>query len=245
MPGPSVLVQRRGRVTTITLNRPEASNTIDAGLASALTDACAALADDDDVRAVVLTGAGEAFATGLPSSVEASGGSTGAASAVAGLRVPTVAWVNGDCLDQGLELALACDVRVAAPGARFGIRHVQEGLLPRDGGTQRLVRLVGRGGALRLLLTGAVIPADEALGLGLVQTVAGSEAVDELTERVAAAAPIAAAYTKEAVLRGADMALEEGLRLEADLAILLHTTADRAEGLRSFAERRRPNYQGR
>ncbi|MCH7608759.1 MAG: enoyl-CoA hydratase/isomerase family protein [Chloroflexi bacterium] len=223
-------------MAVITLNQPGSGPDAHAAeLAGALADACARLADDD-ARAVVLTGTGERFATGAVG---------GAAAAVASLRVPTIAWINGDCLDGGLEVALACDIRVAAPGARLGLRSVLEGRLPADGGTQRLLRLVGRAHALRLLLTGEVIDAAEGLRIGLVQSVGGPEAADELAERVAAAAPVASAYVKEAVLRGADLALEQGLRLEADLSILLHTTADRAKGLASFADGTRPEYEGR
>ena len=238
MSGDAVVVHRRGPVAVVTLNqpgRPSGSDAHAAELARALANACERLADQD-ARAVVLTGTGERFATGAVG---------GAAAAVASLRMPTIAWINGDCLDGGLELALACDIRVAAPGARFGLRSVPEGRLPADGGTQRLLRLVGRGDALRLLLTGDVIDAAEALRIGLVQSVGGPEAADEFADRVAAAAPIAAAYVKEAVLRGADLALEQGLRLEADLSILLHSTADRARGLASFADGKRAEYEGR
>ena len=238
MSGDAVVVHRRGPVAVVTLNqpgRPSGSDAHAAELARALANACERLADQD-ARAVVLTGTGHRFATGAVG---------GAAAAVASLRMPTIAWINGDCLDGGLELALACDIRVAAPGARLGLRSVPEGRLPADGGTQRLLRLVGRGDALRLLLTGDVIDAAEALRIGLVQSVGGPEAADELADRVAAAAPIAAAYVKEAVLRGADLALEQGLRLEADLSILLHSTADRARGLASFADGKRAEYEGR
>ena len=234
MSGDAVVVHRRGPVAVVALNRPGESNVLGAELTRALGDACARLADDD-ARVVVLTGTGDCFATGAG----------GASAAVAALRVPTIAWINGDCFDGGLELALACDVRIAALGARLGLRAVLEGRLPADGGTQRLLRLVGRAQALRLLLTGEVIDAAEALRIGLVQSVGEADAADELADRVAAAAPIAAAYVKEAVLRGADLALEQGLRLEADLSILLHNTADRARGLASFAEGTRPEYEGR
>lgn len=238
MSGDVVAVHRRGPVAVVTLNQPGRAGGPDAHaaeLARALADACGRVAEED-ARAVVLTGSGDRFATGAVG---------GAAAAVASLRVPTIAWINGDCLDGGLEVALACDVRVAVPGARLGLRSVPEGRLPADGGTQRLLRLVGRAHALRLLLTGDVLDAAEALRIGLVQSVGGAEAADELADRMAAAAPIAAAYVKEAVLRGGDLALEQGLRLEADLSILLHTTSDRAKGLAGFADGTRPEYDGR
>ena len=248
MSGDAIVIHRRGQVATITLSRPSESNALGPELAVRLADACAALADDDS-RVVVLTGAGKAFATGGEGS-EADGhpavpATPTPAAAVAALRKPTIAWINGDCLDRGLEMALACDVRIAAPTARLGLRAVSQGWLPQDGGTQRLPRLVGRGHALRLLLTGDVIDAQEALRIGLVQAVGDRRTVEELADRIAAAAPIAVAYAKEAVRQGEDLALEQGLRLEADLSILLHGTADRAKGLESFAAGTRPNHEGR
>ena len=235
----AVSVTRHGSVATLALNRPEEANRLDAALGAAIADACEALDDDDGVRAVVVAGKDGVFATGLGEPT-----ACGPASAVAALTKPTIAWIEGDCLDQGLALALACDIRMTA-GAAFGMRHAVHGLLPWDGGSQRLSRLVGRGQALRLLLTGDVISDVEALRIGLVELAGGREQAMELAQRVAAAAPIAAAYGKEAVLAGLDMGLEAGLRLEADLSVLLHATSDRAAGLRSFRERSRPRFEGR
>jgi enoyl-CoA hydratase/carnithine racemase len=239
----SVALARDGAVATITLDSADARNALDPAMRAELADACASVASDDAVRVVLLTGAGATFATGdepMPSPDEPS-----PAADLAALPQPTVAWVNGDCLDMGLELALACDVRVAGPHARMAMRQVASGSLPWNGGTQRLVRIAGRGHALRLLLAGDVVTADEALGMGLVQQIGGREAAMALAERIAAAGPIAVAYAKEAVLAAGDTTLDQGLRLEADLAILLHATADCAEGLRAFSERRVPRFEGR
>ena len=156
-----------------------------------------------------------------------------------------MAWVDGDCHDEALELALASDIRVAGPSASFRIGHVREGQLPSHGGTQRLTRVVGRGQALRLLLTGETLDADDALRIGLVHDILDLDETETLAADIAQVGPIAAQYVKEAIAAAVDLPLREGMRLEADLSILLHSTADRAEGLRGFAEKRKPRLEGR
>lgn len=207
---------------------------------------------DESVRVVVLTGHGRWFSAGGEVPRVSSPDKLGAfqaAGAVARIEKPMVAAINGDALGQGLEVALAADLRVAAQTARFGLPQVREGLLPWDGGTQRLPRLVGRAQALRLLLLGETIDAAEAQRIGLVHRLAAPEALvataEEMARGIASAAPVAARYAKEAVRQGLDLSLAQGLRLEADLALLLHTTRDRAEGIRSFLERRQPRFRGR
>ena len=247
MPARYLSVQRQGLIATIALKRPRAANRINQAMALELAEACAELDVADDVRAVVITGDGASFSVGWEP-VRRGSALAQAAHAVAAVRRPVVAAINGDCLDQGLELALACDFRVTVPEARFGMRHVASGLLPWDGGTQRLPRLVGRPQAIRLLLTAEFIHADEALRIGLVHHIATDgdlhKSVTDITRRLLDGAPIAAAYAKEAALAGMDLTLDQGLRLEADLSILLYGTQDRAEGLSSFHERRKPKYQG-
>jgi enoyl-CoA hydratase/carnithine racemase len=243
MPGAAV-VERRGAVATITLNRPDRRNRLDDELVRALADACAQVASDD-CRVVLLAGSGPAFAIGMvPPPAPGALAGISPAEAVAALRKPVVAWIAGDCFDQGLELALGCDVRLADPGAAFAIRHVRDGALPWDGGTQRLVRAVGRAQALSMLLTGDVLSAQEAAAAGLVQRVCSRDEAEQLAGRMAEAGPIAAAYAKEATGASRDLTLEQGLRLEADLSILLHPTHDRAEGLRRFTEKRPPRFEG-
>ena len=201
----------------------------------ALATAIAAAGDEDAVRVLVVRGPWPA--------------DTDAIAAVSGVTKPTVAWMEGDCFDQGLELALACDIRVAAPNARFAMRQVRDGKLPHDGGTQRLPRAVGNAHALRLLLTGEEIDAEEALRIALVQQIGDAKEVEQMASAIATGAPIAAAYAKEAVLLGADMSLAQGARLEADLSVLLHSTDDRAKGLRAFKGRSvqgsGPKFEGR
>ena len=207
--------------------------------AAALTEALVALDAAPDARVLLLSG--DWGATGaLPE-----GAGYDPVAALAALRIPVVAWVDSDCHDEALELALAADIRIAGESATFRVGHVRDGRLPSHGGTQRLARALGRGQALRLLLTGETLDADEALRVGLVHDVADLEDAEELAASIADAGPIAAQYVKEAIAASADLPLREGMRLEADLSILLHSTADRAEGLRAFAEKRRPRFEGR
>ena len=152
--------------------------------------------------------------------------------------------MDGDCHDEALELALAADIRLAGESAAFRMGHAREGRIPSHGGTQRLTRAVGRGQALRLLFTGETLDADEAFRTGLVHDVGVVEDAEELAAAIADAGPIAVQYVKEAIAASADLPLRDGMRLEADLSILLHSTADRAEGLRAFAEKRKPRFEG-
>jgi len=246
-------------LATVTLDNPASGNRVDAAMAEGLRDVCRAIAQDDSVRLVVITGKGGVFSVGRPTPPDRrhSVGPDGAlewiyrhqvASAVAELPVPVIAAVNGDALDQGLELALAADLRIAAADARFGFDTLGQGAIPWDGGTQRLPRLIGSAWALDMILTGRTIDANQAFAVGLVnRVVPAHQLLDEtrkLAESVLAGAPIAARYAKEAVHKGMDLSLDQGLRLEADLNILLHGTSDRAEGLHSFLERRNPEFSG-
>jgi len=171
------------------------------------------------------------------------------ASVVGAFPLPTIAAINGDAFGQWLELALACDIRISAEDARFSMPQVTYGEIPWDGGTQRLARLVGRGKALEMILTGEVIDALEAYRVGLVNRVVPRKALMKeaiaLASEMADKGPIALRFAKEAVCKGMDLTLEQGLRLEADLYFLLHTTQDRTEGIRAFIEKRPPKFEGR
>ncbi|MCH8283278.1 MAG: enoyl-CoA hydratase/isomerase family protein [Chloroflexi bacterium] len=247
----SVLLEKRDAIARIVLNRPAMGNAIDAALAHELRDACRDVVEDDDVTVAVITGAGRSFCQGsagvsdLTPDVIAE---RQVACAIADIPKPTIAAMNGDALGQGLELALACDLRVAAEGARLGLTQILEGTMPWDGGTQRLPRTVPRGIALEMVLTGKTIDAREALAIGLVTRVAAPEELDatvgELAAKLAASAPIAGRYAKEAIHQGMDLPLSHALRLEADLAVLLHTSSDRSEGIRAFLEKRTPRFKG-
>lgn len=240
MPSPNVVLD--GHIATITLSN--GSGTLDAAVREAFAAAVQSVVDDDDARVVIVTGTNGVFARGIERMPERLA-PQGAGSAIATLQKPTVAWIDGDCLDMGLELALACDVRFASSTSTFGLGSVQQGMLPWDGGTQRLARAVGRGHALRLLLTGEIIGADEALRIGLIEGIGDVQTVADWAGRAAAGAPIASAYTKEATTSAGELTLGQGLALEADLSVLLQSTADRAEGLDAFAARREPGFDGR
>jgi len=170
------------------------------------------------------------------------------AEAIASIDRPVIAAINGDALGQGLEMALSCDIRLASQGVRLGLPQAASGLLPMSGGTQRLPRLIGKGKALEMVLTAETISAEEAVEIGLVSKVVPKEDLaseaETLARGVASKAPIALRYIKEAVNKGMDLTLEQGLHLEADLYFLLHTTADRREGIKAFLEKRNPLFKG-
>ena len=258
MPDSHVRVETADRIATITLNRPSRGNAIDERMAFELRDACDHLVQHDDVWVVIVTGSGDAFCRGTEFS-GAKGESQRSlleslsllkvAGRLAAIDRPVIAALNGEALDQGLELALACDIRIASSDARFSLTQVKDGLMPWDGGTQRLPRLVGRGRGVEMILTCRSVDAEEALAMGLVAQVVEPGQVlrraQEMASTIAGHGPVAARYLKEAVVKGMDMALDQGLRLEADLNVILQSTADRAEGIRSFLERRAPRFRGK
>jgi enoyl-CoA hydratase len=244
----AIIYTKKDHIGCITLNRPQAGNRINLKLAEELEDVCLRVNEDDDIYVVIITGAGDkAFCTG--SEPEKPGARYSAAHAIAGIEKPVIAAVNGDALGQGLELALSCDIRLASDKAKFGFPQIAQGLIPFDGGTQRLPRIVGRGKALELILGAETITAREALGIGLVsRVVKGANLAAEteaLARTMANKAPIALRFIKEAVNKGLDLTLEQGLRLEADLYFLLHTTADRTEGINAFLKKRKPKFKGK
>ena len=260
MHGEAVLYLKKDGVAWVTLNKPQAQNRVNLRMCTELRGVCEAIAQDDDVRLAVITGAGESFCTGddeeppglsNDASVEqirAYLDLRRAASFLGGVEKPLIAAINGDALGHGLELALACDIRVAASDAKLGMTQIRQGTIPWDGGTQRLPRIVGRAWATDLLLNGRIVDAEEALRIGLVHQIAPPDElagrVEQIASTMAALAPIATRYAKEVVLKGMDMTLEQGLRLETDLNVILQTTRDRAEGVASFLERREPTYTG-
>jgi enoyl-CoA hydratase/carnithine racemase len=246
-------------VLTLTLERPDAGNRIDVSLAAELREACWSVREDDRIRVVILTGSGNTFSVGRePLPAELAAGpveprlawlrQAQVASSVAQLPIPVIVAVNGDAIDHGLELALSGDLRIAAANAKLGLTDLAQGSFPWDGGTQRLLRLVGPAWAQEMILTSRVIDAAQALALGLVNRVVAADALfaeaHKLAEGIAAGGPIAARYAKEAVLKGMDLSLDQGLRLEADLNIILQSTADRVEGLQSFLQRRVARFTG-
>ncbi|MDY6912161.1 MAG: enoyl-CoA hydratase-related protein [Chloroflexota bacterium] len=249
MPYHNIVYEKKNHIGYITLNRPDGGNSIDGAMANDLEKVVRGINDDEDVRVVIITGSGNIFSTGrqepAPEDILAA---SAASSAIAELKLPVIASVNGDAIGAGLEVALACDIRLAVSGARLGLTQVSNGFIPSGGGTQRLPRIVGRGKALELILTANVFDAEEAYRIGLVNSIlpvaALNTEVENLARKLAAKGPISAMYAKEAINKGMDMSLSQGLRLEADLSFLLHTTNDRAEGISAFLGKRTPEFRG-
>lgn len=219
-------------------------------MAAELKETCAGLSADTSLRVVILTGSGRVFSTGrnqprFPAQVA----EMQAAGAVASLPAPVLVALNGDATDHGLELALAGDIRLAAYGAGFAFTPPSAVNFPFDGATQRLPRLVGPGWARDMLLTGRRVDSAEALSIGLVNRVSAPgedplQLARQLAETIMEGSPLGAKYVKEAVALGADLTLNQALGLEADMNVILQSTADRAEGIASFLERRPPSFTG-
>lgn len=247
----------RDGIGVITVDRPSALNALNNEVMLELSIAFEMAEADLEVRALVITGTGRAFVAGADignlqrlgdafAGREASLAGQDLTNTLAALPIPTIAAINGYALGGGLELALAADLRVAAPGARLGLPEVGLGLIPGYGGTQRLPRLIGQGRALDLILTGRHVDAAEALAMGLVNRVADDvlAAATELAAQAIRNAPIALGLAKEAVVRGLDVTLNQGLEIEADLFGMVVTTEDMQEGTSAFLEKREASFQG-
>jgi len=242
----TIIHEKKGQVCYITLNRPKVGNAINAQMSRELADVCRTINQDEEIMVVILRGAGGAFSSGSESQEWEAG--CDASRAIDSLERVTIAAIDGAALSEGLELALACDIRIASERSSFCLPHTAYGLIPGGGGTQRLPRLVGKGKALEMILTAEPIDADEAYRIGLVSKVVSAEEllseVNEWAKRIITCGPIALRYAKEAVNKGLDFTLEQGLRLEADLYFLIQTTEDRMEGIRAFREKRLPQFKG-
>jgi enoyl-CoA hydratase len=246
------------RIATITVNRPDKLNALNDRVIEELGLAIDAARADAGVGGVILTGAGRAFVAGADiSELERHGAVSAKALAQRGQSVfrrfetspkPTIAAVNGFSLGGGCELAMSCHIRIASDAAKFGQPEVKLGLVPGYGGTQRLPRLVGRGRAMQLLMTGEMIDAQEAYRIGLVnKVVPGAELIGAATtmlQAILANGPLAVAHCIEVVDRGYDITLEEALTLEATAFGLLAATEDKREGTRAFLEKRAPGFTG-
>jgi enoyl-CoA hydratase/carnithine racemase len=244
-------------VALLRLNRPDRLNALNMALRETLASHFTDLASDDAVRCVVVTSDEKAFAAGADVADLAQRTPTDPAfertrnawAAIERYRRPIIAAVNGFALGGGCELALHCDIIIAGEGAKLGQPEVKLGIMPGAGGTQRLVRAAGKFAAMRWLLTGDLLSASEAHRIGLVsEVVPDAEVLKhalEIAARIAALPPLAVAAIKDAVLRGADLPLEEGLRLEGKSFQDLFTTEDRTEGMRAFLEKRKPEFKGR
>jgi enoyl-CoA hydratase/carnithine racemase len=255
-----LLVDRDGAVAVITINRPDKRNALNNETIDELRRAILALKHDDGVRAVILTGAGDkAFIAGADINELAVQTPVGGRehshrgqhvlNLIETMGKPVVAAINGVALGGGCELAMACTIRIAADTARLGQPEINLGLIPGYAGSQRLPRLVGKGPALELLLTGDAISAAEAHRIGLVNRVVPAAELAAEARKLAAAlaekAPIASRYIIDAVNRGLEMSSTEAELYEATLFGLISTTEDMREGTRAFLEKRRPNFKGK
>ena len=248
----ALIFQKIDAVGIIVIQRPEACNALNAQVAEELAVVCRQINLDETVRVVIVTGAGQkVFSAGadLNKHTKKKPELFSVAASIAAMQCPTIAAINGDALGQGLELALACDIRIAVRKAHFALPHIAADVIPWDGATQRLSRLIGIAKAMEMILTGETISASEALRIGLVSKVVPQNELMPLAKSMArsmaAQSPLALSAAKEAVNKGMELTLEQGLRLEADLYFLLHTTEDRTEGIKAFLEKRPPKFKGK
>lgn len=255
-----IRIERRGVAAVVTLDRPGSRNAVSRTMAAALVDALDELSADPDVRAVVLTGAGEqAFCAGADLKERATMSEAEVRRFLADLGralelletmpKPVIAAINGFALGGGLELALACDLRLAATSATLGLTEVRLGIIPGGGGTQRLPRIVGVARAKELVFTGRRIAADEAERIGLVNRVCQPEALlDEavaIADEIALGGPLAIAQAKFAIDHGMQADLHTGLAIERKAYETLLPTRDRVEALQAFRDKRPPRFEGR
>jgi enoyl-CoA hydratase len=253
-------IGNRGAVRTIVINRPDKLNALNRDTLNELTIAFAQAAQDDAVRVMVLAGAGEkAFVAGADISemsgytpVQAQGFSRAGQrlmTSIERLGKPVIARVQGFALGGGMELAMACHLRIASEKAKFGQPEINLGLIPGFGGTQRLLRLAGRSAALELCLTGTPINAQRAYELGIVTRVVAPDALDDavttLADQLALAAPLAAAGILDAVLQGGETGIDQGLEFETQGFALAFSTEDMREGTTAFLEKRKAEFKGR
>lgn len=257
---PAVILETRDAVAWVTLNRPQAMNAINDDLRAQLPAALRTADADPAVRVIVISGAGErAFCAGadIKGFTEAPSPAQYRQQRLQGhwteafdnAKKPVIAAIHGYCLGGGLEMALACDIRIAADDATFALPEVSRGTLPGAGGTQRLTRVIGMGRALDMLISADRIDAAEALRVGLITRLTTRDQLlpkaQELAQRIAGHAPLAVMFAKEAMRKGTSPDFAAGLKYETDLLALLLDTEDRKEAGRAFREKRKPNFKGR
>jgi enoyl-CoA hydratase len=256
----TLIYEKKDNIGLLTINRPDKMNAISNELTSELRSLLDELEKDNDLRAVVITGAGDkAFVAGADIKElvdrdarlgrQVSSERQKIFSRIENLPVPVIAAVNGYALGGGLEIALACNIRICSEKAQFGAPEVKLGIIPGDGGTQRLPRLVGLGRAMEMILTGDFIDAQEAYRIGLVNAVVPPEELMdkamELAKKIASRPPLAVRYAKEAVNRSQEGDTASGFALESYLHALTCTTEDKKEGVAAFLEKRKGKFKGR
>ena len=255
----SITVEKRAGVAILTINRPDKLNALNTQVHTEGVAAFDELRSDDEVRVLVVTGAGEKsfiagadiseFADKTPVAQRSTFQERSLFNSIDTFPKPVIAMVNGFCLGGGNELALACDIRVCTPNARFSQPEINLGIMPGGGGTQRLTRLIGEGRSMEMMLTGDMIDAETAHKFGLVNHVFNADELEtktmELANRIAEKAPIALALCKEAVKFASRSNLDEGLRREVDLFAICFSTEDKTEGVSAFLEKRKPAFKGK
>lgn len=256
----TLVYEKKDDIGILTINRPDKLNAISNELTSELSSLLDELEKDDKLRVLVITGAGEkAFVAGADIQElvdrdarmgrQVSRERQEIFSRIENLPVPVIAAVNGYALGGGLELALACNIRICSEKAQFGAPEVKLGIIPGDGGTQRLPRLVGLGRAMEMILSGDFIDAQEAYRIGLINKVVPPEelmnAAMELAQRIASRPPLAVRYAKEAVNRSQEGDAASGFALESYLHALTCTTEDKKEGVAAFLEKRKGKFKGK
>ena len=255
----TLLLERRGRVAIITINRPEKRNALNIKTREEGATALEELRGDDSVGVVVITGAGDkAFIAGADIAEFAGRTALTQRAVMVGRSLftafdtfpkPIIAMINGYCLGGGCEVALACDIRIASENASFGQPEINLGIIPGGGGTQRLTRLVGEGRAMEMILTGEIIDAKTAFAIGLVNHVVPLDQLEaktlEIANRIAEKGPVSVSLAKEAVKIASRSNLDEGLRREVDLFALCFSTEDKDEGVNAFLEKRKPAFKGK
>src|ERR1700739_2895740 len=256
----NIRLEKKNQIAYVTIDRPKVLNALNMATMQELQQAFGAIKDDAEVRVVILTGAGEkAFVAGADiseisqqspvSAKEYTHRGQAIVDAIEDLGKPVIACVNGFALGGGCELAMACTMRIASENAKLGQPEVKLGLIPGYGGTQRLPRLVGKGIAMQILLTGEMITAQEAHRIGLVNEVVPADRLipraEEIAQKIIGMAPLAIQYCMEAVNQGLNMTLPEGIFLASTLFGMCCATEDKKEGTTAFLEKRASNFQGK
>ena len=256
----NILLEEKGSVAIVTINRPDKLNALNAVLISELETVFSYLGEKEDIRAVILTGSGEkAFVAGadiseinsldMISGKEFAEKGQAVFSLIENLNKPVIACINGYCLGGGLEIALACDFRVASEDSRLGLPEITLGIMPGAGGTQRLPRLVGMGIAKEMILGGGQINAQRAYEIGLVNRVIPPENLLEearkFARKLTKLPPFAMKVAKDAINYGYDLSLDNAIKLEIACILQCFSTQDQKEGMKAFVEKRKPAFTGK
>jgi enoyl-CoA hydratase len=255
----AVLMEKVGRVAILTINRPDKANALNEQVRNESLAHLEAIQNDDEIGVVVITGSGDKFFIAGADIKEFAGRSPfdqreamrfpRVFDVMANFPKPVIAMINGFCLGGGCELAMSCDMRIASDKARLGQPEINLGLIPGGGGTQRLPRLVGSGNAMRLILSGDMVGAEEAKSIGLVDQVVAHDDLRATTlalaEKIAGKSPLTLRVAKEAIRASERLAIEEGILYERDLFCLCFSTEDKEEGVAAFLEKRQAEWKGR